>query len=202
MRVIQILLGLSLVATAVIYSLPRTWELDLIAGLQASSTTGLVHFLQFISDSISYVSIGIPVLILVTGFVTPQKTLRKKALLVLFSIALAGMLSYSLKKLVREPRPYEVDIRISQWSGGGGYGFPSGHTVEAVAAATAFFLLWPEWPVFAAAFAWALLIMFSRVYLGVHDPGDVSAGMFLGILSALIVLKAGDSIKRRKGQTP
>jgi membrane-associated phospholipid phosphatase len=40
--------------------------------------------------------------------------------------------------------------------------------------------------------------MFSRIYLGVHDPGDIMAGMFLGILSCLTVFKIRDSLNRRK----
>jgi len=142
MKLIRVLLVVSLLATVIIYSFSRTWELDLIASMQASGSPAITSTLQFISNSISYISIGIPLILLTVGFVKADKVLRKKSLLVLISIGLAGTLSYGLKKLVREPRPYEVDGRIAQWSGGGGYGFPSGHTVEAVATATALSLLW------------------------------------------------------------
>ncbi len=37
--------------------------------------------------------------------------------------------------------------------------------------------------------AWALLVSYSRIYLGVHYPGDVLTGMFLGgLLGYLFVL--------------
>jgi undecaprenyl-diphosphatase len=198
MRFVRILLFFSLIATVVIYLFPRTWELDLIANLQAASTRLSVHFFQFITDYVDVISVGIPVVLLLIGLARQNKSLREKALLILFSVALAGVLSNSIKRVVREPRPYEVDTRIAQWSGGGGYGFPSGHTADAVAAATAFSLLWPELTVIIAVCSWAGIIMFSRIYLGVHDPGDVMAGMFLGILSSLVVIKIRDSLNQRR----
>jgi len=200
MRLSRILLLFSLIATAVIYVFPRTWELDLIANLQEASTGLSIHFFQFITDYVDVISVGIPVVVLIIGLARQNKSLREKALLILFSVALAGALSNSLKRAVREPRPYEVDTRIAQWSGGGGYGFPSGHAADAVAAATAFSLMWPELAIIVAVCSWAGIIMFSRIYLGVHDPGDVMAGMFLGILSPLVVIKIRDSLNQRRAK--
>jgi undecaprenyl-diphosphatase len=38
-------------------------------------------------------------------------------------------------------------------------------------------------------FAWALISSYSRIYIGVHYPGDVLAGAVLGILVGLIIWK-------------
>jgi undecaprenyl-diphosphatase len=202
MKFIKALFFLSLIATAVIYACPRTWELDLITRLQHTATPFTIAFLQFVSDTVSFVSVGIPVILLAMGFIKSNKSLREKAFLVLFAVALAGLTAQAVKRVVHEPRPYEVDKRITQWSGGGGYGFPSGHTAEAMAAASSFSLLWPEAVVLIASFAWAFVILLSRVYLGVHDPGDVMAGIFLGTLSCLVVLQIRDSIHRARTQPP
>ena len=198
MRWIKILLFFSLLCTITIYLFPRTWELDLIASLQENRSSLSVRFFQFVSDSKSYITIGVPVILIVVSFTRPNKLLREKALIVLFSLAVAGILSVGVKKIVREPRPYEVDGRIAQLSSGGGYGFPSGHTLEAVAAATAFSFFWPELAIITACICWVLLTMTSRIYLGVHDPGDVMGGAFLGMLSFLMVLKIRDFAVRSK----
>ena len=198
MRLIRILLFVSLLCTIVIYLFPRTWELDLIARLQGSQTCLSIIFFQFISDSKSFITVGIPVVLIIVSFARPNKLLREKAFLVLFTLAVGGTLSVAVKKVVREPRPYEVDSRITQLSGGGGYGFPSGHTLEAVAAATSFSILWPELSIITTSICWVLLTMASRIYLGVHDLGDVMGGMFLGILSFLIVMKIRDYVLRSR----
>ena len=58
--------------------------------------------------------------------------------------------------------------------------FPSSHTAMSFAAACFFSYLHPQlWPLF---FGLALLISWSRVYVGVHFPSDVLAGMAVGLV--------------------
>ena len=200
MKVIKFLLFFSLLCTIIIYLFPRTWELDLIAGLQENKTCFTIYFFQFISDSKSFITVGLPVALLTIGIIKHDPSLREKAFLVLFSLALAGILSTGVKRIVREPRPYEVDSRITQLSVGGGYGFPSGHTLEAVAAATTVSVLWPELWIIATSVVWVVLIGMSRIYLGVHDPGDAVGGLFLGLLSTFLVIKLRDYVLRSRRQ--
>jgi len=168
-----------------VYHLP---QLDFIAGWQNPESALTVRFFQFISDSISYFSLGIPVVItLFKEFSqsTNKKRSRLSLLYVLLSIAVAGLISYVMKKSFSEPRPYEVDTRIVQLSVGGGYSLPSGHTTEAFASAMALSLLFPQWFVILPMFGWASVVGLSRIYLGVHYPFDILAGMFIGSSSSL-----------------
>ena len=64
--------------------------------------------------------------------------------------------------------------------------FPSGHATSAVAGAIAVSRMWP-----AGRAAWwtlAVLIAYSRVYIGHHYPSDVVGGAILGALVAMWVL--------------
>lgn len=64
------------------------------------------------------------------------------------------------------------------------FSFPSGHAMGSVALGVALtMMLWRthwRWPVFAAAFAFIVLVGLSRIYLGVHYPSDILAGWMAG----------------------
>lgn len=91
----------------------------------------------------------------------------------------AGLVNIWLKDMGQDPRPdavFALDDRVST-----SYGWPSGHTQIAV-------VLWgylaytmrQKWAYWAAAIFIALQ-GFSRLYLGVHDLGDVAGGFVIGI---------------------
>lgn len=172
--VLALIAGLMVIARA----LP---QLDFIAWLQSTGSTTEVKFLQFISDSISFFSLGVPLAVAIwMAFKGDKKKSGLSFLYVGLSIAVAGLISYIIKNIGLVPRPYEVDPRIIQWSVGGGFSFPSGHTTEAFAASTALTFLFPKWRIALPVFFWASLVAFSRIYLGVHYPFDVLGGIAIG----------------------
>ena len=74
---------------------------------------------------------------------------------------------------------------------GGQFGFISSHAATTFALATFMFLVLPPryfWFKISLVI-WAALISYSRIYLGVHYPGDVLAGAILGIVLAIIFEK-------------
>lgn len=70
------------------------------------------------------------------------------------------------------------------------FSFISGHASNSMAAA--FFLykvLKPYLKYMGFIFLWPLIFAYSRIYLGLHYPGDILCGYIWGIIMALIMLK-------------
>jgi undecaprenyl-diphosphatase len=73
---------------------------------------------------------------------------------------------------------------------GGMYGFVSSHASTSFSVATIMTLvLGASYPAVRWLFLWAAFFSFTRIYLGVHFPGDVLGGAIIGILSAWIAYK-------------
>ena len=112
---------------------------------------------------------------------------RKYGLLMLLSLLFTYLLGeLLLKNIICRPRPFQsvegIGLLIpAPW----GYAFPSGHAGSSFAAA--WILCKFNRKAGAAGLVLAVLIAFSRLYLYVHYPTDVLAGMVLGVLVAQTV---------------
>jgi len=80
------------------------------------------------------------------------------------------------------------------------YSFPSGHATVSFACATVLALAVPRLSL--PLFTLAVLISFSRVYVGVHYPFDVLAGAVLGIAIAIALRTLGAVLRRSGRSTP
>lgn len=105
----------------------------------------------------------------------------------LTSFAIEILLYKMIKQSTTRPRPFRANPGISNLVvPQDEYSFPSGHTAAATVAALVFSMAVPALiPLF---FSAAVLIGFSRIYLGVHYPSDVLMGFTLGILSYSIAV--------------
>ena len=67
---------------------------------------------------------------------------------------------------------------------GGMYGFVSSHAANTMACALLFSLLYRNKYATVALMLWVALNCYSRMYLGVHYPGDIIGGLLVGTLIA------------------
>ena len=115
---------------------------------------------------------------------------NRAAVIVASSLAGGIAISNAVKALVERPRPPAAEHLQATTSSS----FPSGHTTQASAfwlgLALALAPLVPRragWLMLGGALLVALAVGWSRVYLGVHYPSDVVAGLLLGGGWALFV---------------
>jgi undecaprenyl-diphosphatase len=74
------------------------------------------------------------------------------------------------------------------------YSFPSGHATVSFACATVLALAVPRLAPWL--YVLAALVAFSRVYVGVHYPGDVVAGAVLGVVLATALRMLAGALRR------
>ena len=196
--VVFLLLG---AATVLVGLAVRVWvpafDLQAMHAVAAQRTAGLTR-LTLILTALGSLVIVSPLAAL--AVVVLWRRDRRRDALVLVTVAAGSALLPAVTKLsVGRPRP-----PVEHLTQASSYSFPSQHSVQAAAIYLAVALLlgrtlpavWRRVLV-ATALALALLVAGSRVYLGVHYPTDVAAGLIVGwIWSSLLAGQAQKDEKR------
>ena len=156
--------------------------------LNSIHNTFFDHVMYWFSDKL----IWIPMYLLIAFFIV--KHYRMNGVVMLLFVGLVIVLcdqtaSHLIKNAVMRLRPSHEPalvgmVHLSKAGAGGMYGFVSSHAANAFGFATFLnytldkrFKLLKYW-----LFIWAVLVSYSRIYNGVHYPGDVMVAVFLGMI--------------------
>lgn len=125
------------------------------------------------------------------AFMLWHATRNRSFIIYAIGIALAVTFADQLCATVIRPiaerlRPSNVNNWVSEYAyiigsyRGGAYGFPSCHAANSFALAAFMSLLVRRRLFVAFIFGWAIINSYSRLYMGVHYPGDLLAGAVIG----------------------
>jgi membrane-associated phospholipid phosphatase len=157
----------------------------ILMDLSQHRTPQKTGFFMFVSKYNNLVNAAVPAGVLAGGIIANDKGTRQNSLYIASSSAVNLLLTMVVKKIVKRPRPFLVNVNINAVYQPGQSSFPSGHTSSAFTTATSLSQVYNKWYVIAPAYLWAGTVGYSRMYLGVHYPTDVATGALLGTGTAL-----------------
>lgn len=163
-------------------SIDDTFELNILNQIQKFRNNFLDHIMVAVTKFGDYGSVWI----LLCLFLYIKGNIHLTFHLISALITESVLCNLFLKPVIARSRPFKRNISVSLLiPEPHDYSFPSGHTSASFACVTILFLshciLWKY------ALLLSVLISFSRLYLYVHYPSDVLAGMSIGIISACLV---------------
>jgi membrane-associated phospholipid phosphatase len=163
----------------------QRWDEATLQYLADHRTPSQTRFWLFVANTNNYVNIAIPAGLLTAGLINDDQDMRRNALYIASSTATTAIVNVILKKLIRRPRPFVRNIHFTAVYQARSFSFPSGHSSSAFSSAVSVSRAYPKWYVIAPSMLWAGAVGYSRLYLGVHYPSDVTAGALLGTGVAL-----------------
>lgn len=146
--------------------------------------------LDIIFTALTHLGTMIAVLFVIISLVMLKKHRREWIIPLWLSLVFSALLTYTIKYAVMRQRPEAIGIAAV--IAATGYSFPSAHSATAFSALPVMDRVFKK-----TNYAWiaiAVLIAFSRLYLGVHYLSDVIFGGMLGFCSGWLFLE----LKNRK----
>lgn len=121
-------------------------------------------------------------------FITIIRKYKRKSLLVFLVITLlivladqgSGILKHGIERLRPSHDPYVAPLAHNFFKKGGLYGFVSAHAANSFGFTLFSILLFRNRIYTFFMLIWTMLIAYTRIYLGVHYPGDILGGLILG----------------------
>ena len=146
-------------------SFSQNGDINLLKKINHSYTPSGGKVMIFITNSVDYGGIGLPVGLFAAGLIRKDKVMRMNSYELMSATLLGSIFTTTMKLSVDRTRPFVTYPNdIVKYTKGGSHSFPSGHTSMAFATATSISLIYPKWYVVAPSFLWASSIGYSRMY--------------------------------------
>lgn len=182
--------------THIVFSQDEYLSFDLAVIEWAQSfVSDTMNIVMKVITEIGYIYVIIPIGLFAFYFLVFVKKHYWEAVMLIVSILGGDMIKAILKNVLQRERPTFMQIVEET-----GFSFPSGHTMSVVTFyGMLAYIIWINspsvpvlrWTIAIIAPVIMLLVGFSRVYLGVHFPTDVLAGLAVGgawLLTCMIAL--------------
>ncbi|HIH43126.1 TPA: phosphatase PAP2 family protein [Candidatus Woesearchaeota archaeon] len=154
-------------------------------GITSIQTQALTVVMKLITHAGNIVSILLIALIIYLSFKEKRKHLKTALLGIIASAAI----TYLLKLAIARPRPFESLQIAALVQESSKTSFPSGHATTAFALFASINRHFTPKVTKYSFLAFAILVSFSRLYLGVHYLSDIIFGALLGYSVSYLILK-------------
>ena len=164
-----------------------SFDQKLLLGLNGSNSLFWDGFMWIATKMFTWIPLAIVLL-----YVIFKNNKIKEALLIIVLLAVVITLTDQIASGFCKPffsrfRPtqdpelmYQIDI-VNGYRGGR-YGFISSHAANTFGIALFISLTIKSWSLAITLFIWAIINAYSRIYLGVHYPGDILFGTLVGMI--------------------
>lgn len=168
-------------------------QLFLLFNASEHASKLFIYFAIFCANYLIY----LPIVILgIYWFFNPSY--RQLIVKVIISLAFALLVTFLIRHLYYSPRPFAVKLGTNFLFHEKTSSLPSQHAVFIWTMCCVFWLNYSDKlkRLFFLIVVAAILISWSRVYLGIHWPLDIIAGFVIGFISAFLIQKLWPTIHK------